>query len=268
MRSLMIASLLMCFFLAACQGSSGSGSDNGSAAQGGGGDGDNGNNGSGPKPPPNMRIDLPEVTGTCLNLEKYFQRIRGLPTTVSARKITKDMEFRVTGNNIPRNFLLRLAAGNFQMADATLADIPEIVEVKQEECTKVTLRIEGRDEIYKITRAKPDSLTLENDWSNQITVTWKAVNRLQWETISTVGDFLCDPNSRGRLQTISEITWGNPDIFTDSLPADTIDRNYLKLVIEATSYPASIYSETNDLVVNRLKELRSWPVRADLLQCY
>jgi hypothetical protein len=265
MRSLMIALIFLLMTMTGCQNSSGGSADNGT---GGAFDGNGNGDGSTPVPPANMKIDLPEVTGTCLNLEKYFQRLRSLPTTVSARKLTKDMSFKATGNNIPRNFLLRLAAGNFQMNDATLAEVTEFVEVKQEACTKVIMRIEGRDEPYKITRAKPDSLTLENEWANQITVTWKAVNKLQFESISTVGDFLCDPNSRGRLQTIMEITWGNPDIFTEAIPEGTVDRDYLKLVVEATAYPATIYSETNALVANRLKELHSWPVRADLLQCY
>jgi hypothetical protein len=262
MRSLMIA--LIFLLMTGCQGSSSGSAENTPGAFDGNGNGDNN-----PQPPPaSLKIDLPEITGTCLNLEKYFQRLRTLPTSVSARKLTKDMSFRATGNNIPRNFLLRLAAGNFQMADVTLAEIPDFVEVKQEACAKATMKIEGRDEVYKIIRAKPDSLTLENEWSNQITITWKAVNRLQFESISTVGDFLCDPNSRGRLQTVTEITWGNPDIFTESIPEGTVDRDYLRLVVEATAYPATIYSETNALVANRLKELHSWPVRADLLQCY
>ncbi|MGZ5279119.1 MAG: hypothetical protein ACXWC9_04210 [Pseudobdellovibrionaceae bacterium] len=230
---------------------------------------DGGNNSPAPAPAPeNLRIDLPEVTGACLNLEKYFGRLRSMPQTVPARKITTDMSFRATGNNIPRNFLLRLAAGNFQVKDATLADMPEFVEIKQEDCNKVTMKNEGGDSVFKILRAKPDSLTLENEWSGQTTVTWKAVDKMQFEMISNVGDFLCDPNSRGKLQTISEITWGKPEIFTETLAEDAIDLGYLKQVIEATGYPASIYSETNQLSVNRLKELHAWPVRTDLLQCY
>jgi len=263
MRYLILALFLG---LAACSSSSSDDATEASAAQVPGNDG---SNGPAPTPAPeNLRIDLPEVTGTCLNLEKYFGRLRSLSQTVSARKITTDMSFRATGNNIPRNFLLRLAAGNFQIKDATLADMPEIVETKQEDCSKVTMKTEGGDSVFKILRAKPDSLTLESEWSGQLTVTWKAVDKMQIEMISYVGDFLCDPNSRGRLQTIAEITWGKPEIFTDAVGADAIDSSYLKQVIEATGYPASVYTETNQLSVNRLKELHAWPVRTDLLQCY
>lgn len=264
MRSFILA---LFFVLAACS-SNNSSSDDGATGSGSGSGSDNGSPGQPAPVPPSMKIDLPEVGGACLNLEKYFGRIRSLPQTVSARKITTDMSFRATGNNIPRNFLLRLAAGNFQMLDGTLADMPEFVEVQQPDCNKLTMKIDGGDNVYKIIRAKQDSLTLENEWSGQMTVTWKAANKMQIEMISSIGDYLCDPNSRGRLQTITEVTWGNADIFTTALEEKAIDPVYLRQVIDATGFPTSVYAENNQLSVNRLKELKAWPVRADLLQCY
>jgi hypothetical protein len=271
MRSFLLA---LFFVLAACTSSNHDNSSDGSANGSGSGSGSGSGQGSDagptqtPPPPPSMKIDLPDIGGDCMNLEKYFGRLRSLPTTVSARKLTTDMSFRATGNNIPRNFLLRLAAGNFQIQDATLAEIPEIVETRQEACTKVVMKTDGGDSTYNIIRAKPDSLTLENEWKTQMTVTWKGSNKMQIEMVSNVGDFLCDPNSRGRLQTVSEITWGNPDIFTQALADDAVDPAYLKQVIDATGYPTSVYAENNQLSVNRLKELHSWPVRTELLQCY
>ena len=266
MRSYLLA---LFFVLAACTSSSNHDNPSDSPANGSGsGSGSDAGPTQTPVPPPSMKIDLPDIGGDCMNLEKYFGRLRSLPTTVSARKITTDMSFRATGNNIPRNFLLRLAAGNFQVQDATLAEIPEIVEARQEACTKVVMKTAGGDETYTIVRAKPDSLTLEDEWKNHMTVTWKASNKMQLEMVSNVGDFLCDPNSRGRLQTVSEITWGNPDIFTQALEDNAIDPAYLKQVIDATGYPTSVYAENNQLSVNRLKELHSWPVRTELLQCY
>lgn len=252
MRFLLVA---LIFVFAAC-GSSNSNAPGENAAAGG------------DISPADLQIELSEVSGTCLNLEKYFQMVRSLPATVSARKLTKDIGIRITGNNLPRNFRMRLAAGNFQMLDATMADIPDFIDVKQEACSKVFLNTDGHREVYNIARAKPDSLTLENEWSGQWTITWKAVNKVQMDVISNVGDLLCDPNSKARLQTVTEITWGNSDIFTQTISADTISADYLEMVVEATGYPASLYSENKTLVVDRLKELQAWPVRAGFLQCY
>ncbi len=242
--------------LAACNSSGGSGGSAGALGD------------QAPLPPASLKIDLADVSGACLNLETYFQRIRSLPSNVAVRKFTTDMSFKATGNSIPRNFLLRLAAGNFEMSDVTLGEVPDFVDVRQTACEKVTMRIEGRDEVYKIARASKDSLTLLNDWSLQKTFTWKGSNHLQIETISTIGDYLCDPRSKGRLQTISDVSWGNADIFTAALPAGSIDSSYVKMVIEATNYPNTVTTESNQLVVDRLKELRAWPVRVDLYQCY
>jgi hypothetical protein len=253
-------SVALIFVLAACSSSSGgSGGSSGTI-----GDGGNSPNSA----PPSMRIGLPEVSGACLNLEKYYQRIRALPGTVSARKVTKSMGIQVTGNSLPRNFRLRLAAGNFQMKDATLADMSEFTEFKQEDCNKVTLTSAGHSDVYSIIRAKPDSITIQNDWGDLLTVTWKDLSKVQIEETSNVGDYLCDPNSRARLFTVMEISWGEASIFTPTLSGDLIDSNFLSQVIEATGYSASVYSEDKLLLVDRLKEMQALPVRTDLLQCY
>jgi hypothetical protein len=261
MRSLLFAMILA---LAACSSSNSGSSDAPSASGGQGSDGSNPSNST----LQSMKIGLPEVSGTCLNVEKYYQRIRALPGAISARKVTKNMSIQVTGNSLPRNFRLRLAAGSFQMKDATLADMTEFTDFKQEDCSKVTMTSPGHSDVYNITRAKPDSLTLQNDWGDLLTITWKDVSKVQIEQTSKVGDYLCDPNSQAKLTSVSEITWGESVIFTPTLPGDLIDSGYLNQVIEATGYAASVYSEDKLLVVDRLKELQAAPVRAELLQCY
>jgi hypothetical protein len=161
-----------------------------------------------------------------------------------------------------------LAAGNFQMKDATLADMSEFMEFKQEDCNKVTMISPGHNDAYTIIRAKPDSITLQNDWGDLLTVTWRDLSKVQIEETSNVGDYLCDPNSRARLLTVMEISWGDASIFTPTLSGDLIDSGFLSQVIEATGYGASVYSTDKLLVVDRLKELQAAPVRTELLQCY
>lgn len=264
MRSLFLVALI--FVFTAC--SSSSNNDESAANPGSATDGGDGSSNSPTSQPPSMKIDLPEVSGNCLNVEKYFQRIRGLPSTTSVRKVTKSIGLRTTGNSLPRNFRLRLAAGNFQVVDTTTADSPDFLDLKQEDCSKAYFKAEGRNEAYTITRAKQDSVTLQDEWGGELTVTWKGLNKLQIDEVSNVGDLLCDPNSKARLTTTSEITWGTPEILTSTLPGDLVDADYLKQVIEATGYSASVYSESNQLVVDRLKELSATAVRGDLLQCY
>jgi len=93
---------------------------------------------------------------------------------------------------------------------------------------------------------------------------------LSFESISVVGDYLCDVNSRGKLRTNQEITWGQPDIFVEALEEEEIDADFLRLVTDATDYSKSLYGDTlpKRLLVSHLKELQSRQVRSELLQCY
>ncbi|MEZ0390682.1 MAG: hypothetical protein ACAH59_00605 [Pseudobdellovibrionaceae bacterium] len=191
-----------------------------------------------------MQIELSEVSDSrCLNIEKYFQLLRDLPAETRARKMTKDLNVRTIGASLPRNFFLRLAAGNFQIRDGNLTEFPELLKVTQAECTSVTFNEEGHQEIYKIKEANADSLLLENNWDGQIFIRWTSPVSMEFRTTSVVGDYLCSGSSKAKVTVSETINWGRDDIFTTTIGDSEIDPSYLSLVSEATGFAfVSLYS--------------------------
>jgi len=245
-----------------------------------------------------FKVGLERVsTDKCLNVEKYFATIRTFPTETKVRKMTTDFRMRA-GYNLPRNFYLRLAAGNFQILDTEISQVPDFAEMKQTDCDSVVMATEGHSETYKVVSAKKDSITFKNEWGGDTTVTWTSPTSIQFDVTSVVGDYLCDANSQGKLTVTQQINWGDSSILTESLSENTISSSFLSLVSQATGYsmnslytaPATTEMPPADgaadpsqphamadnsspnvdrrLVVSRLKELQALPVRSELTQCY
>lgn len=265
---------------------------------------------------------LAEVsTEECLNVESYFNVLRAQSEDTRARKMTNDFKVKTIKASLPRNFYLSLAAGNFQIIDSGIHEVPEITFVKQDGCNTVTFMAPGHDEVYKITRAKPDTLTFENDWGGETTIQWKDPYTMRYTTSSVVTQDLCSSGSKARVTVEQTITWGDDSVHTSTIGEKAIDPAYLALVSEATGFMFnSLYSNMTppaftpmplppnpevppevvepepvddivdpfpgdigpgrrivlqptapsdrQLVISRLKELQSTPIRPDLLQCY
>jgi hypothetical protein len=183
-----------------------------------------------------MQIDLSEVSSDkCLNIQKYFEIIRSMPAVTKARKITSNFDIK-NGSSLPRNFYMRLAAGNFQVQDGNLSELPDFMTVEQAECDSVVFRADGHDEIYKIKKSTKESVTLENDWQGQLHIQWRTPFSVDISTTSVVGDYLCSSSSKAKLTVTHNITWGNESIFTDTLAEKAIDTSYLSVVSDATGF--------------------------------
>jgi hypothetical protein len=229
--------------------------------------------------PTEVAIRLEEISSEqCLNVGRYFEKIRTFPPAISARKLTKDLRFRVTGASLPRNAYLRAVAGNFRFNDTEMSQLPDFPQFTQEGCSQIKFNPEGYNLIYKIISAKKDSITFENEWDGQTTVTWKSPSSLELTTTSMVYDNLCNSASRGQLTVVEKISWGDAGIFRSGLSIEEIDLEFLSIVSQAKGvsvnslYQISSNLESVDgervLSVERLKELQSKPTRVELDQCY
>lgn len=236
----------------------------------------------------------------CLNLEKYFASIRGFPPETKVRKMTTNFRM-LSDSGLPRNFYLRLVAGNFQILDADLSATPDFPELKQEGCETLTFTRGDQVLSYKIVSPKKDSLTYLDDWGGQTTVTWLSPLRIQMDRVSVASDNLCDGGDRGKFLVTQEITWGDSSIFTEAMDEKAIDQKFLSAVSTAKGTSLNLLysspvmteppveSEMGDgdgshgeraltewqpvdadrkLLVSRLKELQAMPIRQDLIQCY
>lgn len=206
------------------------------------------------------QIELSEVTnGDCLDLQKYFETLRGLPADTRARKMTTGFQVRTLKSALPRNFYLSLAAGNFQIEDGNLADLPELMILKQNGCENVVFSAEGHDEVYTVKEAKADSLTLENEWDGGFTVRWKSPLSLEMSTVSIVSQDLCHSGSKAKVTVDQEISWGDDSIFAATLGEKDIDPNYLSVVSEAKGFTFnSLYSNLTPPVFSP-EPIPSWP---------
>lgn len=229
--------------------------------------------------PAEVAIGLQSVSNDeCLNVARYFELIRSLPGTTSARKYSKDLILKTTGASLPRNAYLRAVAGNFRFLDTGISQIPDFPQLTQEGCGQIKFNPEGYDLVYKITSAKKDSVTYQNEWDGQTTVTWKTPNSLELTTTSVVYDNLCNSDSRAKLTVVEKISWGHAGIFRSGVETSEISSDFLSLVSEAKGVPvsglysASLNSENVDggklLSVEKLKELQLKPTRSELDQCY
>jgi hypothetical protein len=183
-----------------------------------------------------MSVNLADVSSDkCLNLQKYFNAIKALPEETRVRKVTSDFNAKNSGN-LPRNFYLRLAAGNFQIIDGNLVELPDITTVEQVGCEKVIFRAEGHQEAYKIVKATKDSLALENDWSGLTVYKWTSPLTMEITNTTVVADYLCNGDNRARVSVTHDISWGTDSIFTETLPEKAIEPAYLSLVSDATGF--------------------------------
>ncbi len=240
-----------------------------------------------------LNVSLNEISSEeCLNLGKYFERIRTFPGETKTRKVSTDFRI-ISDGGLPRNFYQRLVAGNFQLIDSELKETPDFPMMEQSDCQNVTL-VEGETKVtYKIVSAKKDSLKYENAWGGLTAVTWKSPTWIEFEMISPVSDNLCQSGSKGRSSLTYEITWGDSSIYTDQLPEKMISQKFLQSVATAKGVPlSSLYTspafrdvesgaedESSDidrqlvdsdssLLVSRLKVLQDLPVKPELLLCY
>lgn len=248
-------------------------------------------------------IALAEVSSDqCLNLEKYYQALLSLSPDIKARKITTSFQTSQAENHtdISHNFLLRLAAGSFEIQDSLVSQVPEFIKVEQAGCEKVTFKAEGHQDVYSIKAATKDSLTLENEFNGQMIIKWESPNNISFQHKYYVGNFLCDEKSLVLALLNSNVNWGGEEVATATVPTGIVNPDFLALVAEATGFPMEtlfttppaapvapssdssgvrsgiewassenprLVSNERVLSVDKLKELRAHPMKPELGAC-
>jgi hypothetical protein len=249
-------------------------------------------------------IELSEVSSDeCLNLQTYYKTLLSLSPNTPTRKITTEFQTTPIENHtgISRNFLLRSAAGNFEVEDTPISEVSEFVPLEQTKCETVVFKGEGHEDSYTIKKFTKDSLTLENDWNGQLLVQWISPTSLKIVHSYFIGNYLCDERSMVQAHSSSMISWGGEDVSSSTLPENAINPEFLSLVTEATGFSLeSLYTTIHipveippapeqptvppevpgdfpggspvaaerKLLVEKLKEMRMQPVRAELLTCF
>ena len=216
-----------------------------------------------------VNIDLAELNSQgCLNIEKYFQRIRSLPTDTSVRRVTTDFDF-LSGNGLPRKFYDRITAGNFEISDATLSDLVDIPVVAQTDCEQVLFPFDGHAQAYEVASSGPNFIVFEDQWGGRSRITWLDPNSLQIEVVSLVNDNLCNSGSQGKIRSLRKISWGLAERASPTLPGNSISPQFLEKVSSAKGYASEdLYNEAGDLLADKLKELKLKSLNNELFQCY
>jgi len=191
------------------------------------------------------QIELAEVSnGECLDLQKYFDALRGMPDGTRSRKITTDFKVKNLKSALPRNFYLSLAAGAFMVEDGDLAQLPDLMVVKQVGCETVVFSAEGHSDVYKIKEAEKDSITFENEWDGGMKIRWKGPLSMEMSTMSVVTQDLCNSSSKVRKTIVQQISWGDDSVHAATLGEKEIEPSFLSLVSEVKGFAFnSLYSD-------------------------
>lgn len=208
-------------------------------------------------------VELSEVSnGQCLDLQKYFDLLQGMPGDTRVRKVTTDFVVKNIKNQLTRNFYLSLVAGSFLIEDGNIHELPDLMRVQQTGCESIMYAAEGHSEVYKVTEAKPDSITFENEWGGSTQVTWKSPTSLEMQTVSIVNEDLCR-SAKARTIADHTISWGDDGIFAATLGEKEIDPSYLALVTEAKGFALnSLYSNLTPPVFSP-RPLPEFPIQPE-----
>jgi hypothetical protein len=217
------------------------------------------------------KIDLMDVkNGRCLDVGKLNAAARNM--SVPARRIITNVDFRpFKGHTLSRNYSVRVAYGimnsNSGIMDKPLNEMEEFREATQTNCESVLVSDPAGGDLYKVTKATSDSLTMVNTWDEQMTYEWISNNEVR-VTQSFVMPDNCVDKKKVRVIVESTIIWGS-DIYTETISAKSINSQFLDLVADATGYNrSSIYEADGPISVSKLRAMAEAKARPEILLCY
>jgi hypothetical protein len=228
---------------------------------------------------PDGKIDLLDVSDdNCLNVEKYIAAVQ--PKNLPARRVVTKVDFSSYKGQVSENFRLRTAYGNFAVDDKPLNQMEEFTPVAQTKCESVMISDSKGGEMYKVTKATKETLTMTNQWDEHLTYKWVSPTEMTVTHSFIMGDYLCNDKAKARVTVVKNIRWSG-DALADTLALKLFSKEFLDLIAQASgAQPETIYVPTDSenieedsepdhrISIPKLKELAGAPVRPDILLCH
>jgi hypothetical protein len=215
-------------------------------------------------------IPLSEVSdGNCLNIEKYVHSVHALSSGQPPTYITTNLQATSNGA-IYRNFLLRLAYGNFSFSQVNFSSIQELANIHQTDCQSIFMQtVSGDMEEYKVKEAKENLIRFENNTGESYSYEWVSPKKIKVSVKYVTGDYLCNPSAKITVKIDKEYNWENNVFESVTLPPGTISDDFLSLLAEATNTSTtSFYDEGGKkILTSALKNLGSIPIRPGVENC-